>query len=83
MPTRRGPSPPGQGGDDDAHRHLGAQQHERLVKLLLERAETDSALRDRLLLEAADAGEGVDPSSYRRHLGRSERRLGRAGERSL
>lgn len=28
-------------------------------------------------------GEGVDPSSYRRHLGRSERRLGRAVERSL
>ena len=33
---------------------------------LLEQAETDNALRDRLLLEAADAGEGVDPSSYRR-----------------
>mgnify|MGYP000851142808 CR=1 FL=1 len=46
--------------------HIGAQQHERLVELLLEQAETDNALRDRLLLEAADAGEGVDPSSYRR-----------------
>lgn len=46
--------------------HLGAQQHERLVELLLEQAENDTALRDRLLLEAARAGEGIDPSAYRR-----------------
>jgi hypothetical protein len=62
--------------------HLGAQQHERLVELLLEQAEDDHALRDRLLLEAAQADEGIDPSSHRRSFAEALR-SGSAARSSL
>ena len=38
--------------------HLGAQSHERLVELVVELAEGDVELRNRLLLEAASGGSG-------------------------
>jgi hypothetical protein len=47
--------------------HLGAQPKERLVELVVELAEADVELRNRVLLEAASAGTGpVDAASYRR-----------------